>query len=315
MNTAPDRAAAIVPALPESLVLDATLVERARDDGADCRGGRAVRHDGWTPERIRTFLTVLAETGCVASAAKAAEISIRSAYNLRNRAAGRDFHRAWEGALSIARRRLADAIMSRAMHGCVDQWRREGEVVGERVKFDNRLSMAMLTRLDQRADSATSAEAETTRTVVEGWDEFLDIVSAGTGSDAFFARRRTEATAAVLDWDRAPPEEWDEMRRLEDRRKRAEAGYDVTVDESDLDPDLSASWTEEQCARARRAGLLRTARAWGCTDPTQDPDCELVQRDPQLGWLIQRDTPPPNGHLDSRGQVHATDGNHELPEL
>ena len=44
-----------------------------------------VRHDGWTAERQRTFLTVLAETGCISDACCLAGVSSRSAYRLRQR--------------------------------------------------------------------------------------------------------------------------------------------------------------------------------------------------------------------------------------
>ena len=47
------------------------------------------RHDGWTPERLRTFLETLAACGVVADACRAASMSPQSAYALRNRRAGR----------------------------------------------------------------------------------------------------------------------------------------------------------------------------------------------------------------------------------
>ena len=56
------------------------------------------RHDGWTPDRIKTFLNTLAECGVVADAACAAGMSARSAYNLRNRAEGGPFAVAWNAA-------------------------------------------------------------------------------------------------------------------------------------------------------------------------------------------------------------------------
>ena len=45
--------------------------------------GQRTRHDGWTAERQRTFLTVLAETGCISEACSEAGVSSRSAYRLR----------------------------------------------------------------------------------------------------------------------------------------------------------------------------------------------------------------------------------------
>lgn len=48
--------------------------------------GQRTRHDGWTAERQRIFLTVLAETGCISEACTNAGVSSRSAYRLRQRA-------------------------------------------------------------------------------------------------------------------------------------------------------------------------------------------------------------------------------------
>jgi len=156
--------------------------------GRDPRG--ATRHDGWTPEKIYTFLLTLAETGCVSDAAAAAGMTARSAYRLRNRAQGRGFHYAWEGALQIAKRLIADGLISRAINGYVDTIRRNGVVVAERHRFDNRLGMAALTRLDQRL-AADHDEAEALRIVVEDFEQFSRIIAnGGAGAAAFIADRR-----------------------------------------------------------------------------------------------------------------------------
>jgi hypothetical protein len=226
-SAGPDPATAIRP-----------FVDGALDAGQDRRGNRAVRGDGWTPDRIRTFLETLADTGCVTHAARSADISVRSAYNLRNRAEGRAFHLGWEAALQLARRRLADNLMARAMHGCVDQIRKDGEVVAERCRFDNRLSMATLTRLDQRA-AATDAEAEAIRIVTDGFDEFLDLACCGGDGAAFVDARRPARTA-----------------ENEGDNPDAAKVQCPTIDISDLDPELRDIWTEDQVDRARRAGIL-----------------------------------------------------------
>ncbi len=192
MNNETDRS--LVP-LAEALIQeqpapDDSWIEPALGAGADCRGGRETPPDGWTPERIRTFLVTLAGSGCVLTAAKAAGMSAKSAYALRNRAEGRAFHYAWEAALQIARRQIADGLVRRAIHGCVDRIIRNGVVVAERHRFDNRLSMAALTRLEQRFAS-DSDDAEAVRIVVEEFDDFVGIVSeGGAGSAAFIWDRR-----------------------------------------------------------------------------------------------------------------------------
>jgi hypothetical protein len=113
---------------------------------------RALRHDGWTPERKRRFLERLAECGIVLEASLAAGMSARAAYNLRDRdplfAAG------WEAACVIARPRLADEAWSRSMNGVVERIYRNGVIVAEKHRYDNRLTMAVLARLDSRIDRA-----------------------------------------------------------------------------------------------------------------------------------------------------------------
>lgn len=44
---------------------------------------QCARHDGWTPDRQRAFIEALADTGSVAAACKAVDMSERGAYHLR----------------------------------------------------------------------------------------------------------------------------------------------------------------------------------------------------------------------------------------
>lgn len=158
--------------------------------------GRDVRSDGWTPERIRTFLETLAETGTARDAARAAGMSKSSAYAFRRREEGRHFAEAWDGAMLHARPVLADELMSRAMHGCVEIIVRDGEVWGERHRFDNRHARAMLTRLDQKA-LALDGESATARIVASGFDRFVEIVCAGGAGAEDFFRSHAGAAAAL----------------------------------------------------------------------------------------------------------------------
>ena len=66
----------------------------------------------WTPDRQRFFLTMLMDTGSVASAAAAAGMSRSSAHRLRRRLAGTAFDRAWTRALNLHAARLADPFGS-----------------------------------------------------------------------------------------------------------------------------------------------------------------------------------------------------------
>lgn len=192
MNIGPDHALASGAGAPSAsdIALDDTLLGRALTDGADRRGNRTTRHDGWTPDKIRTFLQTLAETGIVSRAAAAAGMSLQSAYRLRSRVEGCAFHYAWEGALQIAKRHIADGLVGRAINGCVDLIVRNGVVVAERHRFDNRLSIAALTRLDNRI-AADHDEAEALRIIVEDFESFTEIVSnGGAGAAGYIADRR-----------------------------------------------------------------------------------------------------------------------------
>lgn len=139
------------------------------------------RHDGWTPERKRSFHATLAEVGVVAEAARVAGMSARAAYNLRNR--DPLFDAGWEAALLLSRRRLADELYARSVNGCVEQIHRGGAIVGERHRYDNRLSIAVLTRLDTRLDRAL-ARGDGPVNVAARWDEYLDALGEDRDDDA-----------------------------------------------------------------------------------------------------------------------------------
>lgn len=111
----------------------------------------SARHDGWTGEKMAIFCETLAETAVVAEACEEARMGISGAYAARRR--DPVFAAAWDAALSIARERLADTLLGRAMEGNVEQIYRDGELVGERHVLDNRLGLAILRRLDRLAET------------------------------------------------------------------------------------------------------------------------------------------------------------------
>lgn len=236
--------------------------------------GRA-RHDGWSPDRIRIFLTTLSECGVVADAARAAGMSVAGAYAYRNRAAGRAFNIAWNAAAILGRRRLADAVQSRAMHGWVETIRRDGEIVAQRNRFDNRLSMAVLTRLDVQARGGF-AEDRPAAIAAGDFDRFLDLVCrGGDGADAFIAARRDDRSPArdLLkslfgrtaetreddhdDEDEPGIDQAGDAAGAAEPAAAAERADAVAADDiSDLDPAFLSGWTGDQARRALRLGLV-----------------------------------------------------------
>lgn len=184
--------------------LPAGLLTKALHSGGDRRAGRAQRRDGWTALRIRTFLDVLARTGSVAPAARAAGMSRQSAYALRSSAKGQAFDDAWRRALLCATPCIPDEIMDRAINGCVDPIYRNGKLWGERHRFDNALSMRVLKDLDRQAESQSPA-ARLLQALAADFEAFIDVVCADDDEqlDTFLrahdpARRRDDVKASNL---------------------------------------------------------------------------------------------------------------------
>jgi hypothetical protein len=102
------------------------------------------RFDGWTAERQTQFIQALGESGCVTEACRAVGMSERSAYALRARVDAVSFRNAWDAALDYAIRRLSDAALSRALNGVAMPVFFQGEQIGERRYYDERLTMFLL---------------------------------------------------------------------------------------------------------------------------------------------------------------------------
>lgn len=106
------------------------------------------RHDGWTPDRQLAFVEALAGCGCVDEACKTVGMSRNSAYALKRRHDAQAFRLAWDAAMDYAVGRLADAAMSRAINGVAVPVFHNGEQVGERRYYDERLTMFLLRHRD-----------------------------------------------------------------------------------------------------------------------------------------------------------------------
>lgn len=109
------------------------------------------RHDGWTAERQKWFILRLALGGCVSVAAKGVGMTRKSAYQLRDRPGAESFAAAWERAQGWGQDRTVDVALERALLGERVPIVRNGRVVGEVHRHDNRLAMAVLNALDRRA--------------------------------------------------------------------------------------------------------------------------------------------------------------------
>ena len=122
---------------------------------------RQPRHDGWTEEKQRRFIEVLADSGQVGLAAKAVGMTRETAYRLRRSAQGAAFARAWDAARHHAGSLLEDVAFERAIEG-VEQnvYDGNGEVVCTRRIYNDRLLRFLLTHLKpERYGGGHSARA------------------------------------------------------------------------------------------------------------------------------------------------------------
>ncbi|MEG3155113.1 hypothetical protein [Sphingomonas sp. RB1R13] len=131
---------------------------------------------GWSPFSRRLFLDTLAETGKVGEACEMTGLARAGAYALRNR--DRLFAAGWDAAAAIARDVLADRLAEAALDGVTDTLTRADGVTITRHRFDTRLSIAVLHRLDKRCDRA-AADLPAAYGPRAAWDEYLVAVGSG----------------------------------------------------------------------------------------------------------------------------------------
>ncbi len=294
---------------------------------------RADRADGFTVAKEQLFLRTLADTGVVADACRATGISRQAAYDRRRSAAGRAFAIGWDAALLIARNPIGDDVMSRARHGVIDRVYRKGELVAERHRYDNRLTMAVLTRLDRLAEGH-GENAPVIRAVAQEFDQFLDLLPNGLqAAEEFVAARFPAGGNGAPAPVREPPgcfggpsPSGTEKARLARLGHYQEYGVGLPeeIETDDLLPEGMESWTEDQLDRAEASGFLKMLdeREWpeaarhgaagdsngmckvrqlyrafhpaARAEPADDfAGCSVWETETETGWLT--DFPPPAG--------------------
>lgn len=138
------------------------------------------RHDGWTGERMATFLETLADTGIISEACRVTGMHRSGAYALRHR--NHVFDAAWTAAESLARPQVADGLLARSISGTVEHYYRDGVLVGERRHHESWLGLAVLRRLDKQAEQ-DRADQNLSARIAGGWEETLDAMREG-GTEA-----------------------------------------------------------------------------------------------------------------------------------
>ncbi|WP_379921049.1 hypothetical protein [Erythrobacter sp. R86502] len=93
------------------------------------------------------FLEALSQWGNVRAAAQQAGVSRAHCYRLRRASA--PFRELWDAALLIARPQVEEVLADRALNGVTEAVFYHGEEVATRTRFDARLLLAHLGRLDR----------------------------------------------------------------------------------------------------------------------------------------------------------------------
>ena len=118
-----------------------------------------MRRGGWSAARQREFIDHLTETGSVRAACRRMGVGEHHIYKLRNHAEGTSFRAAWEAALDMGIQRIEDVAMDRALNGVEEPVYSYGELVGTRIKHNDRLLMFILRNRAPQRFAAGSGRA------------------------------------------------------------------------------------------------------------------------------------------------------------
>jgi hypothetical protein len=258
-------------------------------EGAE-KAARAERQDGWTGDKMKRFLDVLADTGVVTDACRATGMSRRSAYALRNSARGRAFALGWDAALLLSAPSVADDVASRSRYGVVDRVYRNGELIAERHRYDNRLTMAVLTRLDRQLKEMRADHAAAARLAADEWEQYTALVAAGEGADAFLAARVPAAPGAAP--KPAAACEAALLGRLA-TFARFGVGLPSEISVADLVPAEMEGWTGDQIARAEASGFLARLAPEAWPQSVREGEGDGTDGMCELRYLHAKYAPPP----------------------
>jgi predicted trehalose synthase len=139
------------PRSPGSAKLRAVPAAPATATNANTRAAKA---DSWTRDKQAAFLRALSATHSVTEAAQSVGMSRQSAYRLRSRLKGQPFDLAWEVAFHHSYDVLAHTALERALNGVEVPVFFQGEQVGAYRRFDERLTVALLSRFTMGGNPA-----------------------------------------------------------------------------------------------------------------------------------------------------------------
>jgi hypothetical protein len=147
-----------LPAILDAAAADAALAAGPAPEPHPDRSPALEEMTAFTRTAQAAFLAALSQCGSVRRAARASGISHQTAY--RARSACPAFRRGWDAALLSARAMAEDVLATRALDGVEEAVFYRGELIATRRRYDSRLLLAHLARLDRLAeDAATDAFA------------------------------------------------------------------------------------------------------------------------------------------------------------
>lgn len=136
---------------------------------------------GFSRDKQVAFISALASSGAARRAVRAAGISHQTAYRMRR--ANPAFRLAWDAAMLAARAVAEDVLAVRAIEGVEEKVFYHGEEVATRRRFDSRLLLAHLARLDRlTANAAANAFAEDFEAALDRFargEDQPEVVAAG----------------------------------------------------------------------------------------------------------------------------------------
>lgn len=159
------------------------------------------------------FLRTLAQWGNVRAAAAQVGVSRQHLYRMRR--ASWEFRELWDAALVLARPQVEEVLADRALNGVTESVFYHGEEVATRTRFDSRLLLAHLARLDRlecraginRAGQEFDARLDRLLRppVIHDWDDEDDGYDADDlDADAFGADDDSEDDFEDGDFGEAP---------------------------------------------------------------------------------------------------------------
>lgn len=193
---------------------------------------------GWTPERKVCFLDRLATHGNARAACRAVGLSAESAYRLRRR--DTVFARAWNAAVLLGRDNSVEVLSERAVDGVEEEIWYRGEMIGTRRRYDSRLLLAHLARLDRLVDEADAKAQEW----AGNFDAVLGSIAAGDTAietidrEGYAAEKARAAVARMRDelttefCEEEPEDEVNNAFNAEIRYKVTREFHDELNDES-----------------------------------------------------------------------------------